>query len=538
MAAASGGGVAATGPGTWLEVPLRTPGGGGTLVVRRAGGHRFRAEEARLLETVANHASMALRNGQLIERLHEEARHDELTGLPNRLGLRESLDKTAARAAEGGQRCAVMLLDFDGFKAINDTLGHAAGDELLRVLADRLARAAEGRATVARLGGDEFAVLTTHAVSEPDATVLARTLLTVFDEPVAVAGSRLRVGGSLGIALGPRHGATGSDLMRNADIAMYAAKQAGGGWRVFSADLVEDGAVTLALAGDLQDAIRQGELGVAVQPIVDLGSGGVHSVEVLARWYHPEFGEIAPETLFTAAERSGLVTVLSAHILDRALALSRRWRDGGHQVRVAVNLAARWLADPGLPEQVGGALERHGVPADLVCLELTERGVIADPHRVGQTLERLRASGVHLAVDDFGTGYSSLTYLSGLPVDQLKIDQAFVRGMQRNERDLAIVRSIVDLGRNLGLEVVAEGVSDRAVQRELLGMGCRLAQGYLFSRPMDPEGFPEYLASVQRGVPEPRLRLRRTFDDGGRQARAGGSRAGRRESARPPADAD
>lgn len=537
-AADSGGGIVAAGPGTWLEVPLRTSGGGGTLVVRRAGGHRFRAEEARLLETVANHASMALRNGQLIERLHDEARHDELTGLPNRLGLRESLDATAARAAEGGQRCAVMLLDFDGFKAINDTLGHATGDELLRVLADRLARIAEGRATVARLGGDEFAVLTTHAVSEPDATVLARTLLTVFDEPVAVSGSRLRVGGSLGIALGPRHGATGSDLMRNADIAMYAAKQAGGGLRVFSADLVEDGAVTLALAGDLQDAIRQGELDVAVQPIVDLGSGGVHSAEVLARWYHPELGEIAPETLFTAAERSGLVTVLSAHILDRALALSRRWRDGGHQVRVSVNLAARWLADPGLPEQVGGALERHGVPADLVCLELTERGVIADPHRVGRTLERLRASGVHLAVDDFGTGYSSLTYLSGLPVDQLKIDQAFVRGMQRNERDLAIVRSIVDLGRNLGLEVVAEGVSDRAVQRELLGMGCRLAQGYLFSRPMAPEGFPEYLASVRRGVPEPRPRLRRTFGDGGPQVGAPGSRGGRREPARPPADAD
>jgi diguanylate cyclase (GGDEF)-like protein len=489
-------------PGTRLVVPLRTAGGGGTLVVSRIGGRRFRDEEARLLGTVANHASVALRNGQLIERLHEEARRDELTGLPNRLGLRESLDVVAERAAGGGSRCSVMLLDFDGFKAINDTLGHAAGDVLLQVLAKRLARIAHGRALVARLGGDEFAVLTTESVTEGEATTLARQLLTAFDEPVAVAESRLRVGGSLGIALGPRHGATGSDLMRNADIAMYAAKQSGGGLRMFSADMIEDNTVALALAGDLQDAIRRGGLDVAVQPIVELNSGGVHSVEVLARWHHPEFGRVDPETLFEAAEKSGLVSVLSAHILDRALALNRRWLDGGHRVRVAVNLATRWLADPDLPDQVGQALDAYRIPANLVCLELTERGVIADPRRVGRTLDRLREAGVHLAVDDFGTGYSSMTYLSRLPIDQLKIDKAFVRGMRSNERDSAIVRSIIDLGRNLGLEVVAEGVSDRAAQRELLGMGCLLAQGYLFSRPMDPEGLPRYLQSVHRWVPE------------------------------------
>ncbi|MEJ2579116.1 MAG: EAL domain-containing protein, partial [Kineosporiaceae bacterium] len=505
---APGGGPAPGERESRLVAALRTPAGDGSLVVWRIGGRGFRPEEARLLETVANHASMALRNGQLIERLHDEARRDELTGLPNRLGLRETLDEAADLALSGGRRCAVMLLDFDGFKAINDTLGHAAGDELLQVLAERLDVVARGQATVARLGGDEFAVLTTRAVTEPDALALARTMLTVFDEPVEVAGSRLRVGGSLGIALGPRHGATGSDLMRNADIAMYVAKQAGGGLQLFSADLVQDSTETVTLAGDLQDAIRRAELDVQVQPIVDLGSGGVHSVEVLARWHHAELGEVAPETLFRAAEHSGLVPVLSAYILDRALALGRGWLDEGRRVRVAVNLASRWLADPGLPDQVWNAMQRFGVPPDLVCLELTERGVIADPRRVGQTLERLRATGVHLAVDDFGTGYSSLTYLSGLPVDQLKIDQEFIRGMQGNERDLAIVRSIVDLGRNLGLEVVAEGVSDRAAQRALLGMGCRLAQGYLFSRPIDPGAFPQYLDMARQRVPGPRPRPR------------------------------
>ncbi|HYA52319.1 MAG TPA: EAL domain-containing protein, partial [Streptosporangiaceae bacterium] len=498
--------LAIRGVSSALLVPLRVDQHvlGHLLVADRIGeGRGFNAADGRLLEIVANHGSVALRNGQLIDRLNFEARHDELTHLPNRLHFKELLEAAAAAAGRGGAGCAVMVLDFDGFKAINDTLGHQAGDDLLRVLADRLEATGGRDALVARLGGDEFAVLSTRCNEEAEAQALAARLLAVFDDPVEVAGTRLRLGGSLGIALGPEHGTTGSDLLRHADIAMYAAKSGAGGARMFTSDLMEGSAVTLTLASDLRDAVACDEIELAVQPVVELESGRVHSVEVLARWTHPELGEIAPEAFFAAAERSGQITVLSARILDRALGLCRGWHEQGIPLRVAVNLAPRWLADSSLPEQVGLALARHAVPADLLCLELTESSVIADPRRAVMTLSRLRDMGVRLSVDDFGTGYSSLTYLSRLPVHQMKIDKSFVLRLHESRRDRAIVRSIVDLGRNLGLEVVAEGVTEPGTRRALQEMGCVLGQGYLFSRPIDPADLPRLIAAT--GVVHPDL---------------------------------
>jgi diguanylate cyclase (GGDEF)-like protein len=513
--------LAARGVREALVVPLRVDGAVcGQLTVagplRDVGG--FGAADLRLLETVANHASVALRNAQLLDRLNFEARHDELTGLPNRLQFRELLDEAAERASTGQARCSVMLLDFDGFKAINDTLGHQAGDDLLRVLAGRLAVVAGDEASVARLGGDEFAVLSTTAVTAAEAEELAGRLLAVFDEPVAVAGTRLRVGGSLGIALGPRQGLTGSDLMRNADIAMYAAKEAGSGSQLYDEALVATSTAVLALASDLPEAILGDCIDIAVHPILALAGGGLHSVEVLARWHHPEHGEVDPRTLFEAAERSGQVTALSLRILDRALLLSRAWHDAGTPLRVCVNLAPRWLADPQLPDHVAAALAHHGLPPGVLGLEITERSVIADPTRAIQTLARLRDLGVHLSVDDFGTGYSSLTYLSRLPVDQLKIDNTFVQSMATNPRDHAIVSSIVHLGGALGLEVVAEGIGDPDTRAVLLELGCRLGQGYLFTRPMDPTALQAFVAArptaglpVQRDHASGSIRL--PFDD-------------------------
>ena len=469
---------------------------GHLLVAGRPGeGRGFTGVDLRLLVTVANHANVALSNARLIERLHVEARQDELTGLPNRTHFRELLERSCAgEPADPG--FAVMLLDFDGFKAVNDTLGHPAGDELLRVLSRRLADVAGTGATVARLGGDEFAVLAPGLGDEASASALADRLLSVFDAPVEVAGTRLRLGGSLGIALSPMHATSGPDLMRDADVAMYVAKAGSNGPRVFREDMLEGSALSLSLGSDLKDAVARDEVEVALHPVVVLGSGALHSVEVLARWTHPVHGEVPPEKFFRAAEQAGLTVDLSARILDRALRLCRLWLDEGHAVRVAVNTAPRWLADTTLPEQVGQALARHGVPADLLCLELTERSVIADPRRATTTLERLRGMGVHLSVDDFGTGYSSLTYLSRLPVDQLKIDEAFVGRVRDSARDLAIVRSIVDLGHNLGLEVVAEGVTDEAVRQALADVGCRLAQGYLFARPFEPGKLLPFLADA------------------------------------------
>ncbi len=495
-----------------LIVPLRVDGevAGYLMVADRPPEERPLAlTDGRLLETVANHAVVALRNGRLLERLHFEARHDELTGLPNRLDLRDQLDDLAIGAARGGKPLSVMVLDFDGFKSINDTLGHQAGDELLRILAFRFRANAGDDAMVARMGGDEFAILSTTCSDAESAMSLASRVLAAFDEPVAVSGApRLRLGGSLGIALGPLHGLTGSDLLRNADIAMYAAKAATGGARMFTQDLVEVTASAMTLASDLRDAVSRQDIGVVLQPLVRLDTGAIHSVEVLARWTHPELGKIPPETFFAAAERCGQITVLSTRILNLALTWCHGWHQQGYPVRVAVNLAPRWLADSSLSEQIAEALDRHSVPARSLCLEITESSVIADPRRAIRTLEQLRAMGVHLSVDDFGTGYSSLTYLSSLPVDQMKIDKSFVWRLLDSDRDRAIVRSIIDLGRNLELEVVAEGITDAATLRILVEMGCSLGQGYLFSRPVDGSQLAALFES--RGI----VAVDRPVDDG------------------------
>jgi diguanylate cyclase (GGDEF)-like protein len=480
--------LAARGISQAILVPMKIDGplAGHLLVADRRGPqHGFSQSDLRLLETVANHGSVALRNGRLIERLHFEARHDELTGLPNRLNFRGLLDEAAEASRHGGS-CAVMVLDFNGFKAINDSLGHQAGDELLRVLAGRFHAAMGEDAIVARLGGDEFAVLSRQGTPAAAAD-LARRLLATFEDPVPVAGTRLRVGGSLGIALGPEHGATGADLLRKADVAMYVAKSASGGWRMYSSDMTIQSPEALTLATDLRDALRAGEIGIVVQPVVDLATGAVHSFEALARWHHPVLGEIAPEQFFTAAERSGQVVTLSQRVLDLALAAARTWLTAGRRTRIAVNLAPGWLADPSLPTQIAAALTRHQLPAELLSLEVTERSVIAEPRRAAEVLTRLHAMGVHLSVDDFGTGYSSLTFLSHLPFDQIKIHQSFVQQVHHTQRGRAVVHSIVDLGRNLGLEVVAEGVADAGTGQLLLEMGCTLAQGYLFTPPVTVE---------------------------------------------------
>jgi diguanylate cyclase (GGDEF)-like protein len=489
--------LAARGVTEAILVPLRIDGPiAGHLMVadRRGEARRFAQGDVRLLETVANHGSVALRNGRLIEQLHFEARHDELTGLPNRLNFRTLLDE-AAEAARRGVPCAVMVLDFNGFKAINDSLGHQAGDELLRVLSARFRDTVGAGTTVARLGGDEFAILTDSADADA-AQEVAQLILAAFEVPVPVAGTRLRVGGSLGIALGPWHGTTGADLLRKADVAMYVAKSAAGGWRLYSPDMLIQAPETFTLATDLRDAVQADEIEIVVHPLVELDSGKVHSFEALARWQHPTQGEISPQDFFAAAEQSGQVAALSERILDRALAACRLWMEAGYPLRVAVNLAPRWLADPSLPDQIAAALIRHGVPADRLCLELTESSAMDEPRRAGEVLTRLRGMGVHLSMDDFGTGYSSLNFLSRLPIDQMKIDQSFVAQMYNSARDRAVVQSIIDLGRNLGLEVVAEGVTDPDTCRALREMGCDLAQGYVFTAPVSVDEVAQLVSRV------------------------------------------
>ncbi|MDQ1293951.1 MAG: hypothetical protein QG608_1834 [Actinomycetota bacterium] len=473
-----------------VVVPLKVDGtvAGHLLVGRRESQDgRFASGQARLLEAIANHGSVALRNGRLIDQLHFEARHDALTGLPNRASFHALLHEAARQATAGGPACAVMMLDLDGFKAINDTLGHQTGDDLLKEISRRLFRTAGQDATVARLGGDEFAVVSTRCGDHRRAVELGRRLLGSLDVPVVLGENRLRVGGSLGISLGPVQGRLGVDLMRNADIAMYAAKRGAGGLRLFSEDLVENSTESLTLAGDLRDALEGHEITAMVQPIVNLQTASVHSVEVFPHWEHPGAGEIPLETVFDTAARSGQVPALTMRILDMALSLCGEWRRGGTPLRVAVNLTDRCLSDPAAPRWVTEALERHEVPPELLCLEISENGVNTDSKQVDLNLEQFRQMGVHLSVDDFGTGFSSLVHVSRLPVNQLKIDRQFVRRLHGNARERAVVRSILDLGHNLELEVVAKDVPDNSTRELLVSMGCRLAQGEIFARAMDPQ---------------------------------------------------
>jgi diguanylate cyclase (GGDEF)-like protein len=472
-----------------VVAPLVSEGGlSGVLVVAdRAGALRsFDASDVLVLELVAAQAGLALGNTQLIDRLRHEALHDALTGLPNRALLTRRLSEAAAAAAAGEAGAAVLLLDLNGFKQVNDTLGHAYGDQLLRTSASRLVEAAGPHALVARLGGDEFAVLA-PGLDREAATALAARVEAALREPVTIEGTVVEVGGSVGVALAPEHGADPSGLLRAADAAMYVAKRSSRGVQLYTPGLaVGDGdPIALSLAAELRHALDvDDQIVVEFQPQADLRTGEVRSVEALVRWHHPTRGRVAPDAFLPVAERSGLMRALTSRVLELSVAACVTWRRQGLDAGVAVNLSARGLADLQLDEQVADLLTRHQLPAHLLTLELTETMIMTEPAEVQAALRRLHAMGVRLSVDDFGTGYSSLSYLSRLPVRELKIDRSFVREMARSESDAAIVRTVIDLAASLRLDVVAEGVEDEAVREDLLALGCDLAQGYHIARPM------------------------------------------------------
>jgi diguanylate cyclase (GGDEF)-like protein len=477
----------------WREavvVPLRGDAGViGTLTVAdRLGDVRtFDVNDMRLLETVANHAGIALQNSRLIDQLRHESLHDALTGLPNRVLLQRRVDEELDLMREGGTaQFAVMIMDLDGFKDINDTLGHQHGDELLKAVAARMIDAVDTTVTVARLGGDEFALLLPDCVDAAHARSVAQAVLSALRHPTDLDGIPVQVGASIGASLAPAQATDVSGLLKRADVAMYAAKSAGGGVRVFDADLETSSPARLALVTDLRSAIEARAITVHVQPKADLATGAVSGVEVLARWDHPSHGVLGPDDFIPLAERAGLMRALTEQVLDQALAACAGWLRDGHSLGVAVNLSARSLADDGLTELVADLLDRHGVAAPLLTLEITESTVMSDPTRSIAALHSLRSLGVRLAIDDFGIGHSSLSNLRHLPVDELKVDKSFVTDLGRDVEDLMIVRSIIDLGRNLSLVVVAEGVETERAWHHLARTGCHQAQGYLVARPMPP----------------------------------------------------
>jgi diguanylate cyclase (GGDEF)-like protein len=474
------------------------PGVTGTLLVANRLGDviTFTGEDVRLLETLANHASVALANGRLVDRLYDqaaerehEALHDAETGLPNRTMFQQQLTETITAP---GAKAAVLLMDLNNFKDVNDTLGHQAGDKLLRDIAGRLQRALDGTGMVARLGGDEFAVLLPGVGGELAAKTVAHEVLTVLEQHTTIEGVRVDIGASIGITLCPVHGREATTLLRRADVAMYSAKSSHSAIEVYNSERDYHSPERLALVGELRSTLERGELRVAYQPKADLRTGRVVGVEALARWNHPQHGFVPPEEFVGVAERSGLIQPLTRHVLRTALTQCRLWRLGGLSLNVSVNISARSLL-PDLPREIARILGETGVSAATLTLEITESSIMADPERTNQVLQELSSMGVHISIDDFGTGYSSLSHLKRLPVDEIKIDKSFVLGMSRDDGDAAIVRSTVDLGRNLGLRVVAEGIEDAATWTALTTMGCDMAQGFYLTPPVSPTEFDTWL---------------------------------------------
>jgi diguanylate cyclase (GGDEF)-like protein len=418
------------------------------------------------------------------------AMHDMLTGLPNRVQFHLHLERELARASRG-QPIAILFLDLDRFKTVNDTLGHQRGDELLAAVAGRLKASIRKSDLVARLGGDEFAIVQTGVEQPANATALARRLIDAVAAPYELEGRQVVVGASIGIALAPGDGLTRDDLLRSADLAMYRAKTHGRGVFCFfepamNAEMQELHRLEL----DLRRAVADGQLRVFYQPLVEVASGRVAGCEALVRWQHPTRGLVLPGQFVPLAEEVGLIIPIGEWVLQQACRDAAGWPE---DVRVAVNVSVAQFRSPALFDAVDSALRHSGLAADRLSLEITESLLVRDAEAALTVLTRLRGLGVRISMDDFGTGYSSLSYLRSFPFDKIKIDRSFVRDLETSESSNAIVRAIVHLGCALGMSVTAEGVETQEQFERVKAEGCTEAQGYLFGRPCQIDAIREMI---------------------------------------------
>jgi diguanylate cyclase (GGDEF)-like protein len=387
-----------------------------------------------------------------------------------------------------------MLMDLDHFKEINDSLGHHVGDQLLAAVGPRLADTLREDDLMARLGGDEFGVLVPGIHEDSTATAIAQRLIEGLHHPVSVDELALDVSGSIGVAFYPDHASDADTLLRHADVAMYASKEAGTAFEVYDEMIDTHKPELVRLVSQVRQAIDDGEFRMYLQPKIRLADGRVAGAEALIRWHHPTLGRLAPADFIPMVEKTVLLQPLTHWALNDVLRTWRRWSDDGIRIPVAVNVSPRTLLDQDLPEVVGHLLERWGVPARFLRLELTENFLVADSGRSDAVLNGLSQVGVGLSIDDFGTGFSSLSYLKRLPIEEIKIDRSFVSHMLERVDDFTIVRATVELGRNLGLRVVAEGVQDRETFDRLGDFGCDEAQGFYISKPLEPEEFWSWLS--------------------------------------------
>ncbi|WP_010460580.1 putative bifunctional diguanylate cyclase/phosphodiesterase [Acidovorax radicis] len=453
------------------------------------------------------------------DELQKRAFADALTGLPNRLLFEDRLihallrlDRTNHHRVE--DRLAVLFVDLDGFKPINDSFGHAAGDVILRGAADRLRREAREGDTVARVGGDEFLILLEDVTDVAASVMVANRVLASLSEPFEVAGKQVQIACSIGIVVHPDHGERGK-LVANADAAMYAAKRAGGGcYALFEPHMGSNASEQLELQNDLRQAIDRGQLALHYQPKIDGTRGQISGVEALLRWKHPQHGMVSPMVFIALAERFGLIGRLGNWVINEACRQTAEWARSGMRMRVAINLSVHQLREAGLAERIEQALLRHGLDASQLLCEITESVAMEDIKATQRTFEGLARIGVFLSIDDFGTGYSSLNYLRQLPAQQLKIDRSFVNDLESSEDARAVVAAVVSLAHALGLRVVAEGVETSGQRDILLGMGCDELQGFFYAHPMPadtllawsqgekPVGSADFTPSVIGSLPE------------------------------------
>lgn len=451
------------------------------------------------LTAFAEQASVALTDARTVEAMRD-AYQDLLTGLPNRALFMDRLNHSLQSAKRQDTNITVLFIDLDRFKDVNDSLGHAAGDELLAWFADRIRESVRGEDTAARLGGDEFAVLLERTVGDSAGLAVARRLTGALREPLHLTDREIFVSASVGIASSGSCADTADELLRNADIAMYRAKRIGGGDAlVYEPTMHTEAIEGLELGPDLYHAASRGELRLEYQPIIDLGSGTPVGVEALVRWEHSTRGLVQPNVFIPLAERNGVITEIGEWVLRQGCTAAAAWRATSIPgMRVSINVSARQLDDPTFADLVAEVLTETGLPAGALTLEITESVLMRDPERAIDLIRPLKAVGVRLAIDDFGTGFSSLAYLQRLPADQLKIDKGFIDAIQTSVEGSAIVRAVAELARTLNMQTVAEGIEAPEQHTILRKLACDLGQGYHFARPLKPEAVPGFFATSEQ----------------------------------------
>jgi diguanylate cyclase (GGDEF)-like protein len=482
------------GSGETVAAPVHVNGApAGELVATTPDGTPLDVAQLGMLDAFAEHASLALTDARTVEAM-QEAFHDSLTGLPNRALFLDRLQHALDVAARRETELCVLFVDLDRFKAVNDSLGHAAGDELLRAVAARLSECTRAADTAARFGGDEFAVLLEDDGNGLQPDVVADRIIASMRRPFGLEGKDVFIGATVGIAVADGDAQGPDELLRNADLAMYRAKKEGGGRAaIFESEMRTALLARIELEADLRHAVARGGLSIAYQPVVELRTGRPVAVEALARWRHPTQGPIPPLTFIPLAEEIGVIGELGRWVLAEACRQLAAWRALAPDLVLNVNLSAQQLRDDGLPADVECALRINGLPGSALTLEITESMLLSGDEDAAGRLARLKSLGLSIAVDDFGTGYSSLSYLQQFPVDALKIDKSFVDTVAASPQDSALARTIVELGRGMRLETIAEGIESVEQLDRLRQLRCELGQGYHFSRPLEDVDLTDYL---------------------------------------------